>query len=77
MKLPDKMVNFAKIMLIIYNSAKDEKSINISQRLNYKHIVAMKRATIRLLKQIQITDIDTSSLITVETIDQDVIYFQE
>lgn len=70
----EQMVNFARIMLIIYNSAKDEKSINESERLTYKHIVAMKRATIRLLKQIQITDIDTSSLITVETIDQDVLY---
>lgn len=47
----EQMVNFARIMLIIDNSAKDEKSINESERLTYKHIVAMKRATIRLLKQ--------------------------
>lgn len=71
----EQMVNFARIMLIIYNSAKKEESIYDSERLTYKHIVAMKRATICLLKPIQSTDIDTtSSLITIETIDQDIIY---
>lgn len=70
----EQMVNFARLMLIIYNSAKEEKSISEIERLTYKHIVAMKRATIRLLNQIQISDIDTSPLITIETIDRDIIY---
>lgn len=70
----EQMVNFARIMLIIFNSAKEEKSISESECLTYKHIVAMKRATIRLLHRIQITGIDTSSLITIETINKDIIY---
>lgn len=70
----EQMVNFARIMLIIYNSSKEEKSIYEIERLTYKHIIAMKHATIRLLNRIQISDIDTSSLVTVETIDRDIIY---
>lgn len=70
----EQMVNFARIMLITNNSAEEEKSINEIERLTYKHIVAMKRATIHLQNRIDRSDIDTSSLITVETIDRDIIY---
>lgn len=70
----EQMVNFARIMLIIFNSAKEEESISESERLTYNHIIAMKRATICLSHRIQITNIDTSFLITIETINKDIIY---
>lgn len=68
----EQMVNFARIMLIIYNSAREEKDIHEIERLTYKHIVAIKRANKRLLNQIHNNQVDTSSFITVDIIDQDI-----
>lgn len=70
----EQMVNFARIMLIIYYYAREEESIDETERLTNKHIVALKRATIYLLNRIQNLETDTSSWITIETIDQDTIY---
>lgn len=70
----EQMVNFARIMLIIYYYAKEEESIDETERLTNKHIVALKRATICLLNRIQNLETDTSFWITVEIIDQDTIY---
>lgn len=69
----EQMVNFARIMLVIYNSAKEEKDIDEIERLTYKHIIAIKRANRRLLNRIHNSNqVDTSLFITVDIIDQDI-----
>lgn len=69
----EQMVNIARIMLIVNYSAKDEQDIHEVERLTIRHIVAIKRADRRRINQSR-HEIDTSSLITIDIIDQDIIY---
>lgn len=79
----EQMVNFARIMLIIYYYGKEEKFINNEiERLTYKHIIALRRETIQQLNhqiiQNSTNNIISSSITTTTfeetTINRDTIY---